>query len=75
MWRNRVNDYNHDYHYRVITNQKILQRNKEINKNYSIVDIMVNSISQPIEQDIIFFIHGGGFLSQSTESHASYLRT
>jgi hypothetical protein len=78
----RRNDYNKDYHYRMFTNldvkfdlsNRLVPKQLDINNNI-FGYLAHNTFRKQIpEYDIIFYLHGGGFLSNTSEGHSDYLR-
>jgi hypothetical protein len=75
----RRNDFNNDYHFRIMTDINInfnttwRMVRKPIFKNFfSSLALQVSDMMP--EYDIIFYLHGGGFLANTSEAHSDYLR-
>jgi hypothetical protein len=70
-------DNDNIYHYRLITNESIsIRNNQEIFKGRKkiLYKYIMTKVSKTFrEYNIVFYLHGGGFLSQTTESHVGYL--
>jgi NCAIR mutase (PurE)-related protein len=60
--------------YELLSKTLIMDRKtKSLNISQKLSNLNINNIDDIQECDILFYIHGGGFLSQSTESVIGYL--
>jgi acetyl esterase/lipase len=85
-YRPRRNNYNNDLHFRIMTNLDLkfnIKRRfipKKIDRApngcSNIFGLLVNIVKDKYipEYDVVFYLHGGGFLANTSEGHSDYLR-
>jgi acetyl esterase/lipase len=76
----RRNDYNKDLHFRIMTDMDMkfdtswrMIRKPSVKNLFGFLASHVAENHLP-EYDIIFYLHGGGFLANTSEAHSDYLR-
>jgi hypothetical protein len=79
----RRNDYNKDLHFRIMTDMDVkfntnwrMVKKEKLRLRNNIIGYLAYTLYNKWvpEYDVIFYLHGGGFLSNSSEAHSDYLR-